>query len=571
MVMMRALLLLGALLAAPLCAADDPPTEFSKQVMARTGDWVAEDWRDGALKLHPKQYTWQSDVHVTFYAEEPVAGRALADVARFYHQGYSLDDDTTDPTLVDMAGAKEMAPGILAKSYRWSYAFDDNTSLFGVIATARNSYVPFQMNCEADDPDLPDAYRFDQCVRKGSTLLLMVQGGPAVAGQELPLPEPPAPMIIPGWREQYLPDGTSVAVNSNFYGTRSATVRVSPPRTLDASQLPAAIKAMSDSLIEDNDQTDENPGTALWVGTTADPWIRREYPKAFDGPSIHMAGAERMPDGRIALIGVRCPNKGWQGSCAKGVESAKLQVRLGLIEGRRQRVIAATKVALPTDGLKDAQILGIYTEGRNTMGYGGYMTGYEVDGFVYLRDGTVLDDLDRVPALINVANSRASEPKRWGRWQRVGNKMVVSWADGDRDDIEIDGKNLMVGGTPATRLSGWYRNVSGGGNTAFGGGVAYLNESSYTFFADGTFESDRSSGFTSGPGMGGDGVTVAGGSSGTNGRGRYEINGYTMKLTYPDGRLSYLSVAVYAHEANKAEKDFVMLNGTNYFRDSDGK
>jgi hypothetical protein len=98
-----------------------------------------------------------------------------------------------------------------------------------------------------------------------------------------------------------------------------------------------------------------------------------------------------------------------------------------------------------------------------------------------------------------------------------------------------------------------------------------LSDSSYTFFPDGTFESDRNSAFMAGPGMGGEGGTVTGGSSGTNGRGCYQINGYTMTLTYPDGRLSYLSVAVYAHEASKAEKDWVMLNGTNYFRDSDGK
>lgn len=52
-------------------AADDPPTQFSRQITALTGDWQAEDWRNGTIKTHPDKYTWQSDVHLTLLPKNP--------------------------------------------------------------------------------------------------------------------------------------------------------------------------------------------------------------------------------------------------------------------------------------------------------------------------------------------------------------------------------------------------------------------------------------------------------------------------------------------------------------------
>ncbi len=551
--------------------AADPPTEFSKQVTALTGDWVAEDWREGELKLHPSVYTWQSDIFVTFYGEEPVAGRSAMDAARLHFQGFSLEDDSLNPTLVDMAGAKELSPGILAKNYSWDYAFDDLRGFWGVITTGRNSYIPFQMRCEIDDPERPDEYRFEQCLRKSLTLLLAVQRGQSPATEGLNLPPPPTPMNIAGWNNQYASDGTSMAVSSS--GTRQATLYVTAPQNLSPDKVPQLIKEMSDRTVDDlDDQADKHPGIVRWVGTTADPWLRREYPEAFSGPSIHMAGTEKMPDGRTVLIGIRCPNEHWLKSCGHAVDLARAQVKLGIVEMRRQLIIADTQRPLPNNGIKDAQIFGIYTKSEMTMGYGGYLNNYQTSGYLYFKDGTVCDCFEGPLAYIDPVAEKAKNPGDWGRWTRAGNKINLRWNDGETGEVAVTDDNLMIGGTKATRLNGWYRHVSGGGNTAFGGASGFLSESSYTFFADGTFESDRSSSFSVGSGTAVDpGTTVVGGSSGGGAKGRYEVQGYTMKLTYPDGRISYLGYANYAHEANAVQKGLIMINGTVYFRDSDGK
>jgi hypothetical protein len=51
------------------------PTAFSKQVTALTGDWEAEEMKEGRIKLHPVKYTWQSDNYITIAIEEPRMGR----------------------------------------------------------------------------------------------------------------------------------------------------------------------------------------------------------------------------------------------------------------------------------------------------------------------------------------------------------------------------------------------------------------------------------------------------------------------------------------------------------------
>jgi hypothetical protein len=553
------------LFAAPAAAADDPPTEFSKQVAAALGDWKAEDWRSGILTLHPSMYTWQSDLYLNLFAEESVAGRTATQALANHFEGDDLGDDSLEPTKLDLRRAKELIPGILAVNHRWSHAFDDIMGFWGIITTAKGSYIPFSARCELDDPDRPDEYKFDACIRKMSTGLALLQSG------QLVVPEPSTPFSVAGWDGQYASDGTSIAVNSSQNGLRKATVYVTPPRVITNDQLPAAIKQMSDSVIDEfDDQIKENPGTATWVGTADDPWIRREYPEAFSGPSIHMAGSQRMPDGKIVLIGVRCPNKGWLKSCAYAVEQAKFQTRTGAIEARRQKIIAATQIPLPTNGLKDAQIAGIYTEGRNTMGFGGFMTGYVIDGPVLLKDGRAFSDFGRPPAYIDAAADALKEPGNWGRWTRVGSEINIRWNDGETSTVPVTGDNFMTGGPKTMRLSGQYRHVSGGGNTAFGGGNSFLSQSSYTFFPDGTFSSDSSSSFSVGPGAGADGATATGGTTGGGVRGRYDVDGYTLKLTYPDGRISRLSFAAYTQEMGDIERGTLMLNGTVYFR-ADGK
>ena len=204
----------------PTVAADDPPTEFSKLVTAITGDWEAEDWRKGILVLHPKMYTWQSDQYVNLFAEEPNMGRDALTVAKGHFEGDSLGDDSTDPTLISFTGAEEIAPGILAKRYSWWHAFDRNVSLYGVVTTAANTYIPFHSNCERDDTDRPDQYKYENCIRQTLMLLLAIRGGEDLGGKRLIMPQTNAPLNVAGWEGQYLKDGTSLATTGSFNGLR---------------------------------------------------------------------------------------------------------------------------------------------------------------------------------------------------------------------------------------------------------------------------------------------------------------------------------------------------------------
>lgn len=546
-------------------SADEPRTPFSQAVQQLTGDWVAEDWREGELKLHPQKSTWQSDIHVTLYPEEPAAGRSALTVAKLYFDGYSLDDDTLRPTLVSMAGAKEVTPGILMTAMSWNYV-DSNFSLFGVVTTTNGSFIPFHSNCENDterfDPKYD--YRFDQCTRQVTTILIALRG---IEGARLTMPPAPGPFSLPGWREAYLPSGVSVVTRSSQNGLRSATVMIAPPRAIAQAALPGEISAFSNALVDDNDRVQDNPGSAQWVGSTADPWVRRQFPEAYDGPSIIMAGSVTLANGQTSLIAVRCPNEHWLKQCSHGVEVAKQQAATGIMEQRRLAIVQASKPVLPANGLKTADVFGIYTKGRNTMGFGGFMTGFVVDGPLLLKDGTACTCFEGPLGGIVPGQARAAEPKDWGTWRKVGNAIVVT-INGDPETYPIEPENAMIGGTAKTRIEGEFRFVSGGG--MIGSGSGFLNQSYVTFFPDGTFSNTQSSAFnvTAGNPVEPTATVVGGSQSGGN-MGRYEIDGYNLKLTFPDGRIMWRGFAQYAHEAGVVRKSAVMIDGTVYFRTGD--
>jgi hypothetical protein len=540
-------------------ASDDPPTEFSKKVTAITGDWIAEDWKKGVLILHPQQYNDSADEFLRLYPEELSIGRTALDAARNHFEKYDLGDDTTDPTLVTMTGAEEMMPGVLYKQYRWVDGFDSAVSYFGLVTTTAGTYVPFRANCEKDRSDYPKKYPFEKCLRNLVYLVAHLQGTNAPIGGRLAMPQPVAPINVPGWEAQYLKDGTSVATTGSFNGLRKVLLYASPPRTISPDQLPAALKQFSDGIVHDDDDADKDPGSIRVVGTTDDPWIRREFPEAFEGPSIQMAGTVKAPDGKTVFVGIRCPNKGWLGTCSHGVEQAKLQIKSGQMEQRRRAYIAARQSPIPPNGIKTADVLGIY----GTANFNG--TSFVINGDLYLKDGTVYSDIGTAPQYIIAAESKAKDPKDWGRWRRgAAGKMLVTYGN-ETVTKEAGPEELFVGGTKATRLNGYYGRVASGGSM-FGGG--WVSRSSYEFFADGTFKNDRSSSFSvMGTGTGGDLTPTqiaAGGSSASSGKARYEIDGYMISFYYPDGQIEREAFAMYATDVNNPKRKYVLIGGSPY-------
>ncbi|MGH1422627.1 MAG: hypothetical protein ACRBEQ_12500 [Hyphomonas sp.] len=553
-----AFIALSLVFALQSAARDDAPTAFSKEVTRLTGDWEAEDWREGTIKIHPNRYTWQSDYHLTLFPEEPANGRTLRSVGMYYFDGWELDDDL----YVEMGSAKEHAPGILMKTEVWQFAFTTNVSGFGVIKRSNGNFIPFHANCERFAPGdfKPKSdYAEDECLRKFLFVILALQQSTEV---QLDMPAAPAALTIPGWKSQTSTNGLAVATQSSFNGLRTATILVAPPETLTASQTRERIQQFSQLLIDDSDNADKDRGSLAWVGSVSNPWIRRIFPKAYDGPSFIMAGTTPAPNGQVSLIGVRCPNDHWKSSCARGIDIAQQRVKSGVVETHRRRVVAATHKALPKNGIKTSQVEGIYVQGRGH--HNGLTYTYSVDGPVLLKNGTAYDCFDGPLAAVVPAISQQETPECWAKWRRAGGKIILTWPDRETDEIEIDRELFLIGGDKSTRISANYKAVSAGSTDFNGSG--WVSRRYLSFKSDGTFNTSESSSFAVNGPMAGDGALAVGGSNDSN-QGRYEIEGYNLKLIYPDGRIEWRGFAQYATEARIAKKSAIMLDGTMFFED----
>lgn len=555
---LRAAATLLAALIAPGIAAADQLRPFTNEVRMIVPDWEAEEWDDGEIKLHPDAYTWQSDIHLTLRAAEPLAGRSAMDIARLHFDGFELDDDTLDPTVVSMDGADTSSPGVISKSYNWVYGFDQNFSMFGTVERADGMVIPFHANCLVDDED----YDEKRCLTGMVTILQALKG---VDNIQLAMPEPPAPISVPFWAAEYDASGATILSSRNFTGTVTASVIVTAPMDIPADQLAAQIEAFSDNMVDDtDDQADKDPGTRQWVGNQQDPWFRRDFPEAFSGPSTIMSGSQKTADGKTVLIGVRCPNPGWQGSCARAVTMARQQITSGQAEARRGGKVSQSWGGFPDGGLTNSGVDSVYMVGEGSSATGFYTMVFEA--YLLLKDGRICTCFDRALGQIVPAESQIESPESWGNWVNQNGAINIIWFDGEMETLDLAAATRMAGGDAQTRIQGNFTHTSAGGNLLSGN--SYLSQSFFSFSADGTFSSDQSSSFSVSAGGVPGGETIAsGGSSGSAPRGRYEIDGYNMKLTYPDGRIQWMGFAQAADEAANPVKTQLMLDGIWYYAD----
>lgn len=241
------------------------------------------------------------------------------------------------------------------------------------------------------------------------------------------------------------------------------------------------------------------------------------------------------------------------------------QVSNGQYDARRDAIIAKTWVELNPSGLKTEDIDSVFLASKGSSATGIYTLVF--DAVLLLKDGTACRCFDRAPGLIVPAVSRMEDPDDWGTWTRSDSgEIVVVWPGPETQSPDEGAWTKMTGGTPATRIQGSFTHTSAGGSALMGS--SYLSQSFFEFFPDGTFSSERSSSFqvTSGNIASPD-VSVAGGSSTPGARGIYEIDGYDMKLTYPDGRIEWMGFAQPAGEEANPAKTQLWLNGTYYYRD----
>ncbi|MEL6860777.1 MAG: hypothetical protein AAGL11_02985 [Pseudomonadota bacterium] len=157
---------------------------------------------------------------------------------------------------------------------------------------------------------------------------------------------------------------------------------------------------------------------------------------------------------------------------------------------------------------------------------------YGVGGAVYpkyaplylFKGGAACRCSDLAPGDVDVHALRRSRPEDVGTWRKSGGKYLVTYADGESDELD------PAIGPPATipngRLFGRFGSIGGGGNTALGGNSIVIASKDYDFRADGTFSQESFGG-------GGNGVVTAGSKRGSVGQ--WRLDGATLTLSYPDG------------------------------------
>ncbi|NJM50261.1 MAG: hypothetical protein HC843_04710 [Sphingomonadales bacterium] len=525
--------------------AQDEANDFSNEVQALTGDWVAEKgyWRDGNLLLHPAMFTQLGDIKMRLFPEEPALNRTARAVLSHHFEPMEIEG-----RAVDFSQVSQISNFVLAVPHQWlEYNDDKYFGFWGVISIPGEKYVPFTLHCRRNLAD----YSLEMCMDRASRIM------DALAAGKLKLAAPETPFAVSGFKANYGTDGFVTLNKSNYNGTVNVVIRVSPATQIQPDQTAELLRNFSTTLIDEYDLKKEDISAARFVGTTAEPWIRRELPNDVYGANIVMAGIVRLPDGRFSLVGVNCPNPSWQTSCAYGVDQAKLYITTGLAEQRRVVMVNEANKPLPKIGMKSSDVAAAYAIGRNNG------TSFYEDIKWFFKDGSVYNDTSDAPQMIDAATSRRDNPDEWGRWTRKGGDVVVSWPNGEIEDIPAGNDNNWVGGNGATRLSGYYGQISVSGNAITGGAVSRFG---YTLNKDGSFQTSNSSMFSVSAYLPNGSATptqvAVGGSNNVSAISRYEIDGYMITFYYPDGRIERRSFAVPASEAAKASPSRVMIGGS---------
>lgn len=194
----------------------------------------------------------------------------------------------------------------------------------------------------------------------------------------------------------------------------------------------------------------------------------------------------------------------------------------------------ALPLAAPAHAANWSQVEGVYF--RNLAGFGaGGMAIMRFAPTIFFKDGTFYEIDDAALEDIDLAAARTAHPKRWGRWTRQGDIFTLTDEKGRAHDYPLQQGNLFkaFAADGATQPSGSYKNLSGGGNTAFGGDVMIATRSRFNFQPDGVYTTQRSTGASNSGNSTGVGSTVAASSAG---EGRYRVEHHTITIEQPDGQ-----------------------------------
>ena len=212
----------------------------------------------------------------------------------------------------------------------------------------------------------------------------------------------------------------------------------------------------------------------------------------------------------------------------------------------KPRKVRASAVSLH-GGVSESQIAGIYCQPAYGSGAGGGVS-VSYEPILALKDGTYCGGFDVPPSEFDVAASRRSRPGQWGRWRRTNGTIETQKRGGWEKSGWI---GPLPPSGPGQTLSGRYTSVSGGGNSALGGGITIGIEDSFTFLPGGRFVSGHTNSVSS--------ASVAGGAS-RSASGTYAISRNAITLRYAGGPVKRWSYA-------KTKDGLVFLHGIAYVDD----
>lgn len=170
-------------------------------------------------------------------------------------------------------------------------------------------------------------------------------------------------------------------------------------------------------------------------------------------------------------------------------------------------------------------------------GYGGYI--YPVyNPYVFFKNGTVVKSPYIPVDEINTGAVTKEVAANSGTWKQTGDKVNITWHNGDSSEKEWPGNNSIAAGKDE-KLQGAFGSISGGGDLAVGGSVGILSYSKMSFTSDGWFTNEKVAG-------GGNSSVTA--YSKLTTAGKYNIDGYTLTLRFNNGDVKRLFFCFYGND-----------------------
>ncbi len=147
--------------------------------------------------------------------------------------------------------------------------------------------------------------------------------------------------------------------------------------------------------------------------------------------------------------------------------------------------------------------------------------------YILFKDGTIYSE----PNTLDLVASRRNDPKKWGVWKLEGGLLKITWnAKPAKYKFSEWKKDSYKNVSPAKKgetLSGSFKTISGGGNTALGGDVMIVNSNTITFNDQGQFTLAKVGG--------GSTSSVASYYKGQD-AGTFTLDGYSIELKFNSGK-----------------------------------